>query len=173
MASDVSTVVGVRDVAASRRARKLRATGLAVLLVFVLCGSVGLLGPRGGVVGAEGGDYELTVHYTQITRQGMDAPLELEIRRAGGFAGPVSIAVDRRLLESIDFNSRYPQPDTETGDPERVVFDFDPPRGNQLTVTLDSHTAPTQWPHARTYSIGVLEGGQPAAMATFRMWVLP
>lgn len=151
-------------------ARRL-AVGLLVLVV--LAGAVGWLGPRTDEKRASGGGYELAVEYPQITRAGQPAPLHFSVTREGGFDGPVQLALCDEFFDNVDFQSWYPTPSAETGDPASLVYEFDPPREDVLEVSLDARTAPGQFGGAEECRIEVLDKDVPVTSVTFTTWRMP
>lgn len=173
MAHHVATLPGHRDPDGVRRARDLRRIGIVALAVMIAAGLAGVLGPRTADVAADGGVYRLEVHYAQVTRSGLATPLRVNVTRAGGFDGPVTLAFDKDLFDRLDFQNFYPNPAAETAAPHRIVYEFDPPGGDVLSITLDARTGPTQPPSAHRYWVAVLEDGREVAGVRFRMVVLP
>ncbi|MGH8824800.1 MAG: hypothetical protein ACRDVN_10020 [Jiangellaceae bacterium] len=169
----VPTLPRHRDPGGARRARNLRRVGIVALGVLVAAGLVGALGPRTADVAAEGGGYRLVAHHAQVTRSGMATPLRVEVIRPGGFDGPVTLAFDKDLFDRLDFQNFYPNPSAETAAPHRIVYEFDPPQGEVLSVTLDARTGPTQPPSAHRYWVAVIDDGREVAEVRFRMVVLP
>lgn len=170
----LATLPSTRDAVAARRGRNLRRVGIVALIALVLAALAGALGPRAATTTASGGGYELSVRHGQITRPGLPVPLEITVERAGGFDGPVTVSVSRALLDRLDFNNWSPNADGESVGPDRVEYEFTPPRGDELHVLLDARTAPGQLPSLRRYAVAVVDsGGAVLAEATFRMAVLP
>jgi hypothetical protein len=176
VAQHIATLPSSRDSAASRRGRNLRRVGIALLCVLVAAAFLGALGPRAATTTASAGGYELTVRHGQITRPSIPVPLEITVERAGGFDGPVTLSISKDLVDRLDFNNWYPNPDGEaaTG-PDRVEYEFTPPSGDVFHVLLDARTAPGQLPSAGRYAVAVLDGqtGETLVEAEFRMAVLP
>lgn len=155
-----------------RHARALRRAALAVLAVFVLLGLTGLLGVRSSTVVARGEGYELTVTYGSVTRAGLATPFSVEVRRPGGFAGPVVIAVSSSYLEIFDENGLDPDPSEATATRDQVEWTFDAPSGDVLGVSFDARVEPgVQW--GREGFAAVLVDGRPVARSSFRTWVMP
>ncbi|TDE15785.1 hypothetical protein [Jiangella asiatica] len=173
MVHHIATLPRHREADRARRGRNLRRAGVAVLCVLVAAGLTGALGPRAGTVRADGGGYELSIRYGQVTRPSIPVPLEITVRRDGGFAGPVTLSISSDLLDRIDFNDWYPNPDAETAGPTVVEYEFAPPSGEVLHVLLDARTAPGQLPSTQRYAVAVVEQDTEVARATFRMTVLP
>jgi hypothetical protein len=126
------------DIRRLRRARALRRTFFLVLAVFVLAGAANVLGGRSGTATARGGGYELRVSYARVSRPGHDADWELEVRRPGGFDGPIRLATDSSYLDVFDQSSVRPEPQSVTTDDERIIWEFAPPAGETLDVELDA-----------------------------------
>lgn len=175
MAHHIATLPSSRDAAASRRGRNLRRIGIVLLCLVVAAALVGLLGPRAATTTATGGGYELTVRHGQITRPSIPVPLEITVERPGGFDGPVTLSISKGLVDRMDFNNWYPNPDGETSGPDRAEYEFTPPDGDVLHVMLDARTAPGQLPSANRYAVAVVDSatGQTLVAASFRMTVLP
>lgn len=174
VASGIETVGEARDASQARRARNYRRVGLTIMGLIVLAAVLGLLGPRPGTVETTSGSYSLTIDYPQITRPGIDAQLNVQLRHAGDFDGPVMLAFDAGLFDRLDFRSWYPTPSAETADGERVIYEFDPPPGEVFELALDARTQSTQPPSAHHYEVAVLdEAGAVQLNAAFRVWVMP
>ncbi len=120
-----------------RLARNLRRVGLGAMFVFVAVGALGLFDTRDGEGEAAGGGVELEVSYPERARAGLDSNLELTITRSGGFDEPVPVAIDAEWLSIFQVGGVQPQPDSETADPERVIWEFEPPPGDTLQVSID------------------------------------
>ncbi|CAN5774479.1 hypothetical protein BH24ACT6_BH24ACT6_01690 [soil metagenome] len=64
-------------------------------------------------------------------------PFDIDVHRDGGFDAPITIAVDRRYMRIWDENGLYPTPSAEHNTATEVVWEFDPPAGDDLHVTND------------------------------------
>jgi hypothetical protein len=126
------------DIRRLRRARALRRVLLTVLAVFVAAGAAGQLGGRSSAVAARGGGYELRVTYATVARPGRDAGWKVEIRHPGGFAGPIRLATDSSYLDLFDQSRVRPEPRSSTTDGGSIIWEFDPPSGDILRVTLEA-----------------------------------
>jgi hypothetical protein len=168
----IPTAPGESDLGRSRRARALRRTFLALLAVFLLLGATGTLGVRTGHTTATGGGYELTVTYGKVSRPGLPTPWSFEVRRPGGFDGPVTVTSTSKYLDLFDENGFDPQPSKATSTQDLVIWEFDPPPGDTLTVSFDARIEPSaQW--GRSGETAVLEDGKPVVIARYRTWILP
>lgn len=147
--------------------------GLSLLILIVLAGSVGLLGPRSGTTRAAADDYELRVEYPAISRAGEPAPLHIRVTSASGFDGPVELALCDDLFDDLDFQSWYPTPSAETGDASELVYEFDPPDGNVFEVSLDARAAPGQFGEVEDCAVTLLEQDVEVVSVSFTSWRMP
>jgi len=150
------------------RARNLRRIGLALFAVPVIASAVGTFGPREATIGASGGGYALSVEYPRATRSSIVAPFAFSVSKTGGFGeDPVVVRIDRAFMDRLDFQNWYPVPAAEHNDGDQIVYEFDPPDGEVLRVSLDARTGPNQGYSSHDYEVGVLDGETDAAVATF------
>lgn len=170
---DHSTISGLADEPTSRPARWTSRLGIGVLVLVVAAGAVGLLGPRTREGEDTGGGYLLEVEYAAITRAGQPAPLHIRVTRESGFDGPVQIGVCDDWFDHLDFQSWYPTPSAETGSADRLLYEFDPPPGETLEISLDARTSPGQFGGVARCEVDVLEQDQPVVSVSFRTWRLP
>jgi hypothetical protein len=155
-----------------RIARNLRRVGIVALLALLGLALAGVFDPSDGEVSAAGGGVDLKVSYPEQVRGGLEAPLEVEVTREGGFSGPVEISITRDWLALFDLGSIDPQPDSETGDDENLIWSFEPPPGDRLDVTVSL----TLRPAVRTGEearVTVLDGDAELAAAEFETGVIP
>ena len=155
-----------------RRARAVRRVFMALLAVFLLLGLSGTLGVRTGTVSATGGGYELTVTYGRVSRPGLPTPWGFEVHRPGGFDGPITVSTSSEYLDLFDENGFDPEASKVTATPDVVIWEFEPPPGDTLAVSLDARIEPAaQWGRAAETSI--LEDGRPVVTARYKTWILP
>jgi hypothetical protein len=150
-----------------------RRAGITLLAALVLAGATGLLGPRTGEKSTSAGGYDLHVIYPSVTRAGQPAPLHVSITRPGGFDQPVQVAFCDDFFDNLDFQGWYPSPASEAGDPDAVVYEFDPPRADTLEISLDARSAPGQFAGVERCSVEVLEADAPVAGISFTSWRMP
>ena len=125
-------------------------------------------------VSVTGGGYELTVRYAAVSRPGLATPLSFEIRRPGGFDGPVRVAVTARYLDLFDENGLSPDPVSATSDGERSIWEFEPPDDSDtLDVAFDVRLEPGVQLIAPRATTAVLDDGAPVASVSYRTWVMP
>jgi hypothetical protein len=171
--SNTSTLQGLKGAPAARRGRIWRRTALGVLLVIVGLSFFGAYGPSERDVKTVDGDYTLTMEYGSVVRSGQAVPMEIAITRTGGFDGPVTVVFDQVVFDHFDFQNWYPNPSTEIGEEDQVVYEFDPPEGDTLAISLDARVAPTQWGSRGEYSLFVDVDGTPTAATNYVVWVIP
>lgn len=168
----VPTTPEETDLARARRARTVRRIFLTLLAAFIALGAAGRLGVRSATVTAKGGGYELTVTYGQVTRPGLPTPWSFMVRRPGGFDAPVTVATTSKYLDLFDENGFDPQPSSSTATEKYLIWEFDPPPGDTLAVSLDARLEPgAQW--GRSGETAVLEDGKPVVTARYHTWVMP
>jgi hypothetical protein len=172
-ADDVKALEEVRDEHGVRRARDFRRAALIGLTVLVVGGLVGVFGIRSATATDSGAGYTLSVLHAQVTRAGIAVPFHVDVRRAGGFTGPVEVQVQASLMERFDFQNFYPNPSKETATGRFLVYQFDPPPGDELRISLDARTAPDQNGSVGRYTVRLVAGGQTVAEVSFRMVVVP
>jgi len=168
----VATAPTDNDILRVRRARTIRRGFMALVAVFLLLGLSGTLGVRTRTTTVRGGGYELTVTYGQVSRPGLPTGWSFEVHRPGGFDGPVTVATTSEYLDMFDENGFDPSPAKATATAEDVIWEFDPPPGDTLSVSLDARIEPAvQW--GRPGETSVLEDGRPVVTAGYKTWVLP
>jgi hypothetical protein len=156
----------------SRRARMFRRLFMVLLVGVLAIGLSGWLGVRSATATAKGGGYELTVTYGKVSRPGLATPWSLEIHHPGGFDGPVTVSTNTRYLDLFDENGFDPEPSKTTATPDEVIWEFEPPDGDTLGVSLDARIEPgAQW--GRTGETSVLVDDKPVATASYKTWILP
>ena len=169
-----TTAPRILDAGPARRSLRLRRLFLAALVVFLGLGAFDVLGVRTRQVSATGGGYELTVRYAAVSRPGLATPLSFEIRRPGGFDGPVRVAVTADYLDLFDENGLSPDPVSATSDGQRSVWEFEPPEDSDtLDVSFDVRLEPGVQLTAPRANTAVLEGGVPVVSVGYRTWVMP
>jgi hypothetical protein len=86
----------------------------------------------------------LRVEYPRLTRPALAAPFAVEVTSPGGFQDPILLAISRPWIESWDENAFYPSPSSETGDRDWVIYEFDPPPGDEFRVFYDARLEPAR-----------------------------
>jgi len=156
----------------SRRHRIERRIGLAVLVVGLILGAANLFGVRSDSVTASGGGFELTVTYASISRPGLTTPWTVVVRRPDGFDGPVTIASRAEYFELFDENGFSPEPAASTTSGGLVVWEFEPPDGEVLTVSFDGRLEPASH-RPRTGETSVLVDGDPVVSVSYTTVAMP
>src|SRR5215212_236396 len=157
-----STLVDVRTAAAGPRSTRWRRILVGLLVLLVGAGATGLLGVHSTTRTGSGGGYEVTVEYAAVARAGLDVPWHVQVRRDGGFDGPVTLAVTADYFDIYEEQGLDPAPATETSDGERLLWTFEPPPdGDRLAVDFDAYIQPSSQLGA-SGEVAVLEAGAPA-----------
>jgi hypothetical protein len=167
-----STIPDAPPQARLRRARFLRRITLAALAIFLILGLAGVWGVRTTTTTVTDGGYEVTVTYAKVSRPGLATPWAVDVRRPGGFDGPVTVAASSGYLEMFDENGLDPDASKSTQDKQFVIWEFEPPDGDTLVISFDARIEPAvQW--ARDGVVQVREDGRPVVEVPFKTWVMP
>ena len=168
-----ATVVGLAGQRRAHRRGLARLGGVGILVVFVAAACFGLFGPRQEFVRQSDDDWTLTMEHGSVVRSGQPVPMEITVRRTGGFDGPVTLVFAQEIFDRFDFQNWYPNPDSETAAPGTVTYEFAPPDGERLHVSLDARVAPLQLGGRFTYWLGVEVEGRVLARTEYVMWMVP
>jgi hypothetical protein len=148
-------------------------SGLMVAAVLDGLGGLPAFGVDAAWTTARGGAYELRVRHPDVTRPALASPFEIVVTRAGGFDGPIEIAIDRHYLALWDLNGIYPDPSAQRSEGPWVVWEIDPPSGDTTTVLIDARIEPAAQ-SGREGRVAVLDqDGQPVAQVRFHTDVRP
>ena len=157
--------------AAQRRGLIGRRAMLTMTTIFVVAGLLGVLGVRSRTVTRADGPIRASVRYAQVGRGGMAAPYAITVTSDDGFAESLEITVDESYLELFDQNGIDPGPDSSTSEGDVVIWTYDPPPGNEYTVTLDVRIGPSvQWGQTG-HTVVVAEGHR--IELSHHTWVMP
>lgn len=140
-------------------------------------GAVDVYGVEDAAVTDRGDGVELEVRYPSTSRPALASPFRITVRRDGGWSDgeTVRIGVRRNYLEAWDLNGILPAPSAETNgeDADMIVWEFDPPGGDELVVTYESRIEPGVQ-SARRGWVAVLDGDDAElARVSFRTVVRP
>lgn len=136
-------VADLEDPARGQVAAWGRRAGVALLAAIVALGASGLLGVRTETVSAEKAGHRLAVTYPRVARSGLDVTWEAEVRRAGGWTGPVVLAVEGSYLDLFETQAFHPEPAASTRDGRTLYLTFDPPpSGDTFVVAYDAYIQP-------------------------------
>lgn len=156
-----------------RRARGYRRLGIGALALFVLAGLSNLLGVRTGAVSVAAAGYHLSVEYETVTRPGLASEWIVEVRREGGFDGPVTLVTDATYFDRFDFNQLYPEPASVLPRGEEVLYVFEGIQGEVLRVAFDGRASPTFVFALAHGSTGLEVGGREIARVDYTTVVVP
>ncbi len=174
MSDDIRTLGRALDGRGARRARNLRRIGLVVMVGLVVASLLGVFGPSQQATTSAADGWELTLTAPSRTRGGLPAPVTIAVHRAGGFTmKTITIRLNRALFDVADFQTWYPNPSKETGDPQWVEYEFDSPDDDTLLIRLDSRIQPNQVPAVRPVTVWLRTDGAPPLSATVDALVLP
>jgi hypothetical protein len=168
-----STLRGLTGPRAARRGRTVRRGALGIMLVLLGISFAGFYGPSQRTTTSSDDGYQLELTYGSVVRSGQAVPLKLRVRHAGGYDGPITVVFDQDVFDRFDFQNWYPNPSAEVGEADTVVYEFDPPDGDVLMVSLDARVAPTQWPSHHDYFVALDVDGQQTGRIDFSVWVTP
>ena len=176
----ISTVDGLRTEAEGRRPKRfwLHAASTAALSLLIGLavldgvGLVDLFGVDTTRVRASGGGYDLEVRYGTVSRPALATPFEIVVTRPRGFDRPIKVAVSSSYLAMWDENGVVPSPAAETSAGRWVVWEFDPPLGDVLTVVYDGRIEPSAQ-SGRDGMVAVLEDDEPVVQVHFHTAVRP
>lgn len=172
MADEHSTTSEIPD-SPARTGRWAAHIGMLLLAAIVVAGLFGVFGLRTDTVEASASGYRLEVEHASLTRAGQPSPLHIRLEHTGGFDGPVQLSLCDDYFDHLDFQSWYPTPSAETGTSGTLDYEFDPPSGEVLEVSLDARTAPGQFGGKETCEVTVLVEDVPLTSVTFSTWRLP
>jgi hypothetical protein len=156
-----------------RRARNYRRLILLALAAFLVLGALNFFGVRMAEVQAQKDPYQLQVSYPKTGRPGIGAPLQIQLQRQGGFDDPVTITMSSDYVDVLDVRSVDPQPSQTTSTDKALVWEFDPPPGDTLSVSLNAEFEPSEHPGRHHGTVSVLENGKPAVQVQFTTWEAP
>lgn len=146
---------------------------VALLVLIVGAGAGGLLGVHSTTSTASGGGYEVTVEYAAVARAGLDVPWQVQVRRIGGFDGPVTLAVAADYFDIYEEQGLDPQPTAESSDGTYLYWTFDPPpTGDRLAVDFDAYIQPSSQ-LGSSGEVSVLVGAERVATTRFHTWLVP
>jgi len=140
--------------------------------VLVVLGVANLVGVRVDHASAEADGTNLAVTYASITRPGLSTPWSVEVRRAAGFPGPLTIVTTSRYFESFDFNQWYPEPSGTRVRGDDLVLTFERPEGEVFELSFDGRATPTLNLGARAVT-AIESEGLPSLSVEYRTVVMP
>jgi hypothetical protein len=155
-----------------RRSRLGRRILLSALGVIILLGASSLLGAHTSTREASGGGYDLKLVYPSVTRPGLAIRWILFVHRADGFKGTVQVATTSTYFNLFDFNNVDPMPSTSTSWGDLSIWEFDPPVGDTLRITMDARLEPARQ-HGGAATTSILENELPVVSIHYRTRVMP
>ena len=147
----------------------LVALGIAVLDGLDV---VDAIGPDEDSTVVEGAGYRLVVEHPTVTRPALATDFRIRVHKDGGFDEPLQVAVTRRYLEMWDANATIPAPSGETSLGRWIIWEFDPPPGDELVITYEARIEPGVQ-SGRDGRVAIFEDDQPALIADIHTSVRP
>lgn len=168
-----STLPEQRSPGEVRRARNQRRVGLVVLILFVLAGAIGTFGTRTGEASASAGGYTVTVTHPKVSRPGHAIRYEVEVKRPGGFDGPIRMRFSSAYFDLFDENSFGPAAESESTTGAYDLYEFAPPPGDTFIVSSDTRIEPARQ-RGEKGEVSVLDdGGRPVVTVRYRTRIFP
>jgi hypothetical protein len=163
-------------VARRRWLYRVTAVALGAIVAGALVDAAGIL-PLYGVdsrtVAARANGFELEVRYAVVSRPAVATPFDIEVRRPGGFQGPIVVAVSSDYLSMWDENGLDPAPARETASPGELRWEFEPPPSDALAISFDARIEPAAQQGKRG-TVAVLDpSGAPLVSVSFRTHLRP
>ena len=156
-----------------RRSRALRRIGLLLLVALLVLGALNLFGGRTAKASASANGYQLQVTYPRTGRPGINAPIEIQVQKQGGFNGPVTISASSEYLNILDIRDMQPSPQNSTATDKAVTWQFNPPPSDTLVVSLSSEFEPAEHMGVHHGAVTVIDNGKPAVSTHFTTWEAP
>lgn len=170
---DTSTLADIRWPRDGVPNRWGRRAGVAVLLVIVVLGALGVFGVHSRTATGEGSGYTLTVTYPQVARAGLDVPWRVKVHRDGGVPSDVTLAISSAYFRLFETQGFYPNPEAETNDGHSVYLQFGkPPPGQDFVFEYDAYIQPAAQ-LGKAATIRLIIDGAETARTTIRTWLAP
>jgi hypothetical protein len=156
-----------------RRARAWRRLGLLLMAAILILGALGFFGGRTGKVKASANRYQLEITYPRTGRPGIGAPMQIQVQKQGGFQGPVTVSVSSEYLDILNIRDMQPSPQQSTSSNKAVTWQFTPPPGDTLVVSLSAEFDTDEHPGTHDGAVTVIDEGKPAVSTHFTTWEAP
>jgi hypothetical protein len=115
-------------------------------------------------------DGKITI-YGWSTRAGLDVPLTIDLHRAGGFTGPITIRVSSGYLQIFDVEGFSPEPASQSADEDHLYWTFSPPpAGEDFRLDLNASVMSSSQLRS-TGEIAVVVDGAPAVTVDTETWL--
>jgi hypothetical protein len=167
-----STLRDLRSMDEQRGGVVGRRLAIGLLALVVMAGATGWLGVRSWTARASGDGYDLSLTYPRVARAGLDVPWELRLEHAGGFDGPITIAVSADYFDIFEFQGMHPEPSDETADGDFVYLTFQPPDGDVFTTSLDTYVQPSSQIGRDAVAKAMIDD-RTVAQVSFSTWLVP
>jgi hypothetical protein len=150
-----------------------RRAAVAVLLVVVVLGALGVFGVHSRTTSRTSNGYTLSVTFPQVARAGLDVPWRARVHRAGGVNSDITLAVSSAYFRMFETQGFYPDPDSATNDGRYVYMHFTGLRpGRDFVLEYDAYIQPASQ-IGKSGTVRLLVGGREMARASFHTWLVP
>lgn len=147
--------------------------GLAILLVIVVLGAVGVFGVHSRTVSHASNGYTLSVTYPQVARAGLDVPWRVHVHHPGGLGSDLTLAVSSAYFRMFETQGFYPDPDSSTNDGQYVYMHFADLRpGRDFELEYDAYIQPSSQV-GKSATVLLIIGGSEVARASLHTWLVP
>lgn len=171
--AESSTLTDVRSAQEGPPSRWGRRVGVAVLLVLVVLGAVGVFGVHSRTATREANGYTLSVTYPQVARAGLDVPWRVRVHKDGGVNSELTLAISSAYFRLFETQGFYPDPDSATNDGQSVYMQFGkPPPGQDFVLEYDAYIQPAAQ-LGKTVTIRLIVDGAEMARARVHTWLVP
>jgi hypothetical protein len=144
-----------------------------LLVLFVVAGALGTFGTRTGTETVSAAGYTVTVTHPAISRPGHAIRYEVEVKRPGGFDGPIRMRFSSAYFDLFDENSFGPAAESETTTGAYDIYEFAPPPGDTFIVSSDTRIEPARQ-RGEKGEVSVLDdSGQPVVTVRYRTRIFP
>jgi hypothetical protein len=150
----------------------VRRVFLALLVLMVAAGVLGLLGARTATVDADGDGWSLELEYPAVARAGLDVPVTATVTREGGFGKQITLSITGTYLDLYETQGFNPEPDSTSRDGELLYLTFEaPPDGETFVVTYDAYIQPSAQSGAGG-ELSIVDQDRPVVTVDFdtRIW---
>ncbi|HEY7104486.1 MAG TPA: hypothetical protein VH573_22840 [Mycobacteriales bacterium] len=167
-----STLRDVRRSADGPGPRWGRQVSLALLLVVVVAGAIGIFGVHSSTVSARTNGYLLSVTYARTARAGLDVPFTVRAQHTGGFPSSITLAVSTDYFRVFETQGFYPDADSATNDGRFVYLTFTPPSGDDVVLDFDAYIQPGAQ-RGKSATVELIVRGSTVATVRLHTWLVP
>ena len=149
-----------------------RRIGLAVLLLVVIAGALGVFGVHSRTNEVEANGYSLKVTYPQVARAGLDVPFHVAVHHAGGFDGPITIQISTDYFHLFETQGFFPDATSMANNGRFVSFVFDKPKSDNFRLEYDAYIQPAAQV-GKSATVRLVMHGVIVASTSLHTWLVP